>query len=196
MCDVPVLFATTEGQTRRVAERLAETLRARGLSSVAIDVSSAQARSLDWQRARGAFVCGSLHAGRHQKAVGDFAKARASELNAIPSVFVSVSLSVASKHERERDAARRVADEFATAPKWRPLWVACVAGRLAYTQYGFFTRWFMKRIARHAGGPTDTSRDHELTDWLAVERLANHLADHVCLEMPKEPTRAGVAKTA
>jgi hypothetical protein len=29
----------------------------------------------------------------------------------------------------------------------------------------------MKEIARRAGGPTDTSRDYEFTDWAALDRF-------------------------
>jgi menaquinone-dependent protoporphyrinogen oxidase len=190
MCSVPVLYATSEGQTRRISERLAQTLREQGLSSAAIDVSSAEARTVDWAHVRGAVVAASLHAGRHQRAASEFARAHAAEFSAIPSVFVSVSLSAASKNEREREAARRLADGFVTAAEWKPWRVACVAGRLAYTQYGFLTRWFMKRIARKEGGPTDTSRDHELTDWPAVERLAKDLADQVRLKTTRFSTLA------
>jgi menaquinone-dependent protoporphyrinogen oxidase len=192
MCTVPVLYATSEGQTRRIGERLAQTLRERGLSSTAIEVSSAEARAVDWPHVRGAVVAASLHAGRHQRAASEFARAHAAELNAIPSVFVSVSLSAASKNEPERDAARKLADGFATAAGWKPWRVACVAGRLAYTQYGFLTRWFMKRIAKKEGGPTDTSRDHELTDWSAVERLARDLAEQVHVETTRVSTLATV----
>jgi menaquinone-dependent protoporphyrinogen oxidase len=57
-----------------------------------------------------------------------------------------------------------------------------VAGRLAYTQYGLLKRFVMRRIALKAGGPTDTSRDHEMTDWEQVRAVA---ADVVCnLESP------------
>jgi menaquinone-dependent protoporphyrinogen oxidase len=48
----------------------------------------------------------------------------------------------------------------------------CFAGKLAYTQYGVLTRWLMRRIAAREGGPTDTSRDHDLTDWVAVRDFA------------------------
>jgi len=37
-------------------------------------------------------------------------------------------------------------------------------------------RFVMKQIARKTGSPTDTSRDHELTDWAAVDRFAGELA--------------------
>ena len=38
MCEVPVFYATTEGQTRRIADYLAMTLCDLGLASAAIDV--------------------------------------------------------------------------------------------------------------------------------------------------------------
>jgi menaquinone-dependent protoporphyrinogen oxidase len=53
--------------------------------------------------------------------------------------------------------------------------MALVAGRLAYTQYGFFKRWIMRAIARREGGSTDTTRDHEYTDWDAVTRFADEV---------------------
>jgi menaquinone-dependent protoporphyrinogen oxidase len=34
----------------------------------------------------------------------------------------------------------------------------------------------MKRIARKQGGPTDTSRDYEFTNWDDVARLAAQVA--------------------
>ena len=49
----------------------------------------------------------------------------------------------------------------------------CVAGRLAYTQYGLLMRFIMKRIARQHGAPTDTTRDYEFTNWDEVARLAD-----------------------
>jgi menaquinone-dependent protoporphyrinogen oxidase len=33
----------------------------------------------------------------------------------------------------------------------------------------------MRRIARKEGAPTDTSRDHELTDWPALDRFVSDL---------------------
>jgi menaquinone-dependent protoporphyrinogen IX oxidase len=33
MCDVPIFYATSEGQTRRIAERIAQQVRKHGLDS-------------------------------------------------------------------------------------------------------------------------------------------------------------------
>ena len=54
-----------------------------------------------------------------------------------------------------------------------------LAGRLAYSKYNFIVRLLMKRIARKEGGPTDTSRDYEFTDWSRVESLAHEFATQV-----------------
>ena len=173
MIEIPVFYATTEGQTRRIAERLAERFRAHGLNSGALDVAGQSAPMLDWHFVRGAIVGASLHLGRHQAAAETFVRAHRRELNERPSAFFSVSMAAASKNANEVEAARKIATDFVTRVQWKPDQVLCVAGRLAYTQYGFLTRLVMKRIARKEGGSTDTSRDHEYTDWAAVDRLAD-----------------------
>lgn len=176
MYDVPVFFATTEGQTQRIAERLAASLRAAGLGSVALEVTSVAARTMDWSDAKGVVLAASLHAGQYQRAAADFARRNLAHLNAVPSLFVAVSLSAASRQPAERLAAEQLARGFASGLGWTPTRVASVAGALAYTRYPFLKRWFMKRIARKEGGPIDTSRDHELTDWGAVAGIASEFA--------------------
>jgi menaquinone-dependent protoporphyrinogen oxidase len=178
MASVPVFYATTEGHTRRIAEEIAATLRGEGLESEAIELK-AHAPSPDWRHVAGAVLGASLHAGRHQAAASAFATREASHLNARPSAFFSVSLSIASKNAAEVDAARAIAATFVRTAGWEPRRISCFAGRLAYTQYGFLTRWIMRRIARKEGGPTDTSRDHVLTDWSMVRAFAKDIATDV-----------------
>ena len=59
---------------------------------------------------------------------------------------------------------------------WHPRHWTIFAGALAYTKYNWFTRWVMKRIAQKAGGDTDTSRDHEYTNWPDVRNFAREVA--------------------
>jgi len=179
MCDVPVLYATTEGQTRRIAERVAHHLRERGFEAVALAVDSPEASTIAWNRVRGVCLGASLHIQRHQSAALRFAQAHRAELSACPSLFFSVSLSAASKISDERLAAERLAADFPRQAGWQPSRVASVAGRLAYTRYGFLTRWFMRRIARKEAASDDVTRDHEYTDWTQVATLAHELADAI-----------------
>jgi menaquinone-dependent protoporphyrinogen oxidase len=184
-CAVPVFYATTEGQTRRIAERLAAVLVAQGRDSRAIPLDSPDAHAVDWSVVRGAIVAASIHVQRHQAVASDFATRHAAALSRIPSMFVSVSLSAASVHEKERAAALRIAGELLAAAGWTPAAVLSLGGCLAYTQYGFFTRRLMKRIARKEGAPTDTSRDHEFTNWQRVEECARQL-DAMMLERDRQ----------
>ena len=176
MCEVPVFYATTEGQTRRIAQRVAEELRWRGLDSVALDVKSRAADTLPWGKVRGTVLGASLHGGRHQPAICAFVRAHANRLNQRPSAFFSVSLSAGSANAREVAAARNLAQAFVTGAGWHPRQVACFAGRLAYTKYGFFKKRLMRRIARKEGASSDMTRDHEFTDWAGVVRFSEEIA--------------------
>jgi menaquinone-dependent protoporphyrinogen oxidase len=175
-CELPVFFATSEGQTRHIAERLASLLHGHGFDSRAIDVAGPDAESIDWTGVRGALVGASLHVGRHQKAADRFVRANWVRLNDVPSAFFSVSLAAASKNQQEVDEATRLARAFPEARGWRPVIVASIAGRLAYLQYNFLVRFVVRQISKKEGGPIDTSRNHELTDWTQVEKLAHDMA--------------------
>jgi menaquinone-dependent protoporphyrinogen oxidase len=179
MCEVPIFYATTEGQTRRIAQRIAEQVRKHGLDSRAIRIMSEEASHIDWRSVRGVGIGASLHMQKHQPEAVAFARLHHKALSAIPSVFFSVSLAAASKRAKEVEAARRLANGLVAQTRWQPSQIASVAGRLAYTQYNWITRFFMRRIAAKEGGSTDTSRDHEYTDWTQVERLADQLATQI-----------------
>jgi menaquinone-dependent protoporphyrinogen oxidase len=174
-----VFFATSEGQTRRIATRIASVLHDLGLESRAIDMAGPDAAAIDWTHVRGALIGASIHAGKHPKAAERFVRSHAADLASVPSAFFSVSLAAASKNTVEVEAAEKLAKAFPPACGWTPVKIASVAGRLAYTEYGFFIRWVMKRIARKEGAPTDTSRDYELTNWEDVDKLAREMARNI-----------------
>jgi menaquinone-dependent protoporphyrinogen IX oxidase len=44
---------------------------------------------------------------------------------------------------------------------------------------GFFKRLVLRSIAKREGASIDTSRDHEYTNWSAVERLSREMTDAV-----------------
>jgi len=184
-CDIPVFYATTHGQTRRIAERLVAIFRDEGFTSLATDMAGSDAANVDWDYARAVVVTASLHAHKHQRAATAFCRKHARQLNVRPSAFLSVSLAVASDDVAERSAAARIAQEFVNITGWTPAAVTCVAGRLAYTQYGWLTRFVMKRIARQHGQPTDTTRDYEFTNWDQVARSANDIVRRIAAQQSR-----------
>jgi menaquinone-dependent protoporphyrinogen oxidase len=178
-CDIPVFYATTDGQTRRIAERLVAIFREKGFVSRAIDVALSDADWIEWVNVRAAVVGASLHAHRHQRSAEAFVREHAADLDARPSAFFSVSLAAVSPKPVEREEAAQLASRFPVEAGWHPQKVVCVGGRLAYTEYGFLTRFVMKRIARRRGAPTDTSRDYEFTNWDDVACLADGIVRKV-----------------
>jgi menaquinone-dependent protoporphyrinogen oxidase len=178
-----VFFATREGHTRRIAERIALDLRARGAE---VDVFNVRTGGpVDWSAYSGAVVAASVHVGHHEPEMTAFVRCHRADLERLSAAFVSVTLSEAgaenpmrSDAERERAAAdvQRMIDVFVKETGWRPERTLPVAGALAYSRYNIFVRFILKRIAREAGAPTDTSRDYEFTDWPALDRFVAELA--------------------
>lgn len=181
---VAVLYATREGHTRRIAERIASGLSDRGLDVVLRDLGERDLK-IQLERFDAAVLAASVHLGKHEKEMERFVIAHRIELERMPSVFVSVSLSQAGVESIEAPAEKRaqaaadvqrMIDTFVARTGWRPAHVEPVAGALLFSRYNFLMRFIMKRISKKAGGPTDTSQDHVLTDWPALERVLDSFA--------------------
>ena len=172
---VPVFYATSEGHTRQIAYTIAATLRSEGFESEPVELRPGDP-SPNWTAITTAIVGASVHVGKHQKVAAEFVQREASRLSECGASFFSVSLAAASRNPAGVDAAWSIATKFVHGAKWHPRHLACFAGKLAYTQYGFFTRWMMRRISAREGGPTDTSRDYVMTDWSAVRAFAREVA--------------------
>lgn len=117
-----------------------------------------------------------------------FVKEHRAEIESVPNAFISVTLSEAgaersdatpAEHAKFVSGVQEVINRFLDETGWRPKHVKPVAGALLYTRYNFLIRFVMKRIARAEGGSTDTSRDHEYTDWAALDRFVAELADEI-----------------
>lgn len=180
-----ILYATREGQTRRIAGRLAETLRGRGFAVDVVDVVRGVPAGFDLARHEAAIVVASIHIGKHAPEMTSFVRRHRAHLERMPTLFLSVSLSAAGAVDPNATAKRRASasanrDEmiarFLRETGWTPAVVHPVAGALLYRQYGFFVRLMMRFISTIVGASTDTSRDHEYTDWGAVDRYAEEIA--------------------
>jgi menaquinone-dependent protoporphyrinogen oxidase len=189
-----VFYATREGHTRKIAEYLASDLCACGVDSVAVNIDSPEARTIDWSSVRGAVLGASIHIGKHEKEAVAFAREHRAQLNERPSAFFSVSLSAGSSNSAEVKAAEALAQTFVEDTGWYADRVVCLAGCLAYTKYGFVKRLILRQIAKKEGASTDTSRDHEYTDWTKVHELAGTMA--AAVKAGKAAQRRGVTASA
>src|SRR5215831_9186952 len=156
MKTIAVLYATREGQTRRIAERVASLLRARGFAVVVHDVAIESPPGFSLARCMGAVLAASIHIGKHEKEMVTFVKEHHAELERMPCTFLSVSLSqagvenpAATPRRRERATANvsKMIDEFLHQTRWNPAHVHPVAGALLYRRYLLPVRLMMRFIA-------------------------------------------------
>jgi menaquinone-dependent protoporphyrinogen oxidase len=171
-----IVYASHHGQTAKIVERMAARLRGHG-HEVTVWRADRVAPGASIAGFDAYLVAGSVELGRHQRSVRDFVRSHLAELEAAPSAFVSVCGALIGGWSEGPSEARKYVDRFLAETGWHPRTARSLAGAVAYTKYGWFTRWMMKQISRKTGRPTDTSRDWEGTDWPAVDRLADELAD-------------------
>ena len=89
-----------------------------------------------------------------------------------PNAFLSVSLAAAGDDKEDVEGLKKCVADFTHETGWTPNRIHHVAGAFRYTSYDFLKRWAMKYIAYRKRGPTDTSRDYELTDWDDLTQFA------------------------
>ena len=178
-----VLYATREGQTRKIAEYVSARLRAQGFDVDVRNVYDAGDLNLD---AYGAVVlAASVHMGEHEHEMMSFIRNHLWELDCAPNAFLSVNLSEAGAEragatveERNRFSAdvQGVIERFLRESGWRPDRILPVAGALLYSKYNFVLRFLMKWIAKRSGAETDSSRDYEYTDWNRLDQFVNQFS--------------------
>jgi menaquinone-dependent protoporphyrinogen oxidase len=147
-------------------EYVADVIRAHGHQAETVDLKHAGDTVPDGQDA--VIIAASVHMGKHEKFVLDFARKNRAELERLPSALISVSLAA---HGDEHSAETYVA-EFEEQTGWHPAHVGIFPGALLYTRYNFLKRQMMKKITKDKGSADlDTSRDYVYTEWDGVKRF-------------------------
>ena len=171
MATIAIAYATRKGQTLKIAERLAATIRAAGHHAELLDTDRT-ARPLHLEQVDAVIVAAPIHGGKYPRSIVRFVRAQRAQLTRVPTAFCSIGLAVASRTANGRAQTQTIVDTFQRETGWRPRRTELVAGALKYTKYNFVIRFVMRRIAAANGGDVDTSRDYEYTDWDALDRFA------------------------
>lgn len=173
MSTILIAFSSHHGQTEKVANRLGAHLRGMGheVDLVNLEVAKDGPPPEDYDLV----VLGTrIEIGKHAPSLARYAGEHRRALAEMPTALFVVSMAAAST-DRGPDPDGYVAKtcaELGLDPARR----IAIAGALKYRSYGLVTRLVMKLISRRAGRTTDTSRDHEFTDWTVVRRFAESLA--------------------
>lgn len=164
-----VLFATTEGQTRKIAEFIANHLEG---DQVTLQ-DAADTRALpDPKNFDAAILAASIHAGHYQSSIVHFAREHHARLDQMPALFISVSLSAAGNEPEDLKGIAQCAEKFKAETGWSKAEVLQVAGAFRFTKYDFFKSWVMRLIAKQKKVKVNPHEDLEFTDW---PTLAGHI---------------------
>lgn len=186
MKQILIVYGTTDGHTRKIAQVLAEDLRANRCSVDIVDAAGVLWR-LSPESYDGVIVAASVHIGDYQKSVARWVRLYAPILNGMPTAFLSVGLAVLQHEPAPRQEITRIMNRFLARCGWRPAATQLVAGAVPYTRYGWLKRQMMKRIVAKAGGGTDTTRDYEYTNWNELRDFARDFAASVA----QQPVEVG-----
>ena len=167
---VLISFATTEGQTLKIAERISLQIRERGHEVNLYDTASMtdvpEVAAFDAM-----IVAASVHEEHHQDSAVNFAAAHLDQLICKPSAFVSVSLSAAMPNGQAE--AQHYVDRFIAATGWSPAKALLLGGALRWSECDYFQRQVLKHILLKDDVNPGEDFNHEFTDWEALQSFVD-----------------------
>lgn len=173
MASTLVIYATTDGHTRRICERLAAQLTSATDSVTLTPIEGARAEQLP--RFDRIVIGGSIRYGRHGAPLRAFVAANARVLSERRSAFFSVNLT-ARKPGKDRADTNPYVRRFLAQTRWDARIADVFAGKLDYPRYGWLDRQVIRFIMLITGGPTDPRAVVEYTDWQRVAAFARQVA--------------------
>ena len=168
-----IIYGSLEGQTEKISNRIAELIRDQNhhITTLSGDNLPPDFSKNDYDAV---IIGGSIHMNKYPLCISNFVSKNRDWLNNVPSAFFTVCMAIDSKRAKSKEQAIRYGQNFLAQTEWNPIFSETFAGAVKYTKYSFIIRFIMKLISMREGGSTDTSQDHEYTNWESVERFTEN----------------------
>ncbi len=168
-----IVYATREGQTEKIAFRIAEQIGRAGGDVVVHNAADPVAAPLHCD----VLIYGaSIHYGSVEPELIRFMQAHHDAIDPRRFHLFVVLMSAATRDPlRRHNALAEVEQKVRASLPVHFGHIEMMAGAIMYSKYRWPIRWVMRRIARQEGGGEDTRRDYEYTDWEQVESYAASL---------------------
>ena len=175
MPGVLILYSTTDGQTRRICERITRVIEGQGLAVQLMPLADNE--GVDPAPFDAVIIGASVRYGNHKPEVSRFVDRHAERPAEKPCALFSVNL-VARDPMKCTPEGNPYFQKLLRKLSWTPPIQAVFAGKLDYPLYRFWDRWMIKLIMKITHGPTDIDTI-EYTDWIQVEAFAEKMAGAV-----------------
>ncbi|MGA7807237.1 flavodoxin domain-containing protein [Bradyrhizobium sp.] len=202
-----LFYATRDGQSRRIAERIAAGLAVQGIrvlpqdlaivspglpSLAAVETGQAAGRTSP-AAAQLVVLVAAVRYGLPLPEAEQFL-ARYRKLSKPPQlVLLSVNLT-ARKPGKDTAQGNVYLRKSIARHRLDPVFALAIAGRLDYARYGFWDRQLIRFIMRLTGGPTDPATSIEYTPWPVVDEVALRIAAlHGRIAAPAGPNESTAA---
>jgi menaquinone-dependent protoporphyrinogen oxidase len=164
-----IVYATTEGQTRKIAQSMYRTIEDAGHDVSLVDCSG-QSQALELRDFDAIILAASVHNRRYQASFYEFITKHLDTLRAKPLAFVSVSLAVTlASGEAE---AREYVDAFIAETGLQPHAVHLAEGAIRYFQYSASDAATIDLIVfKGQQKMPDRDGNPEYTNWQALEEF-------------------------
>ena len=170
---VLILYASVDGQTKRISNFISEELKK---NSVEVVQSEMTAFDSELDHYDVVILGSSIRYGVHHASMIEFIEASRERLDQLKTAFFSVNL-VARKAEKNEADTNPYVIKFFKNTSWKPDLVEVFAGKLDYKKYPFFDRIMIQFIMWMTKGPTDKNTKIEYTNWERVEEFAYKVMD-------------------
>ncbi len=173
MTKILIVYATTDGHTRKICERLQQVIEQQGsqVQLLQIDEPCPDLKQYD------KIVIGaSIRYGKHSKLIYTFIKENQKLLESKPNAFFSVNV-VARKPEKNQPDTNPYLKKFLTQIAWQPKQLAVFGGNLDYPGCRYLDRQMIRLIMWMTKGPTAPDTVVDYTDWDQVEAFGQLISN-------------------
>ena len=166
-----IIYSSTDGHTKTICQKIIDSLNDKDRATL---ISLDEVTKFDLSIFDKIIIGASIRYGKHNKQLYKFINMNKNLLNEKHSIFFSVNV-VARKQEKNSPETNPYIKKFLKNSSWKPKKIGVFAGKVDYPNYNFFDKYIIKFIMFITGGPTDTSKSYEFTDWSKVDDFAKQI---------------------
>ena len=170
-----LFYATRDGQSRRIAERIANRLADDGIPALAHGLAGASPAPSGLTAARLVVLVAAVRYGLPLPEAEQFLASYRTLREPPQLVLLSVNLT-ARKPGKDTVEGNVYLRKSIKRHRLAPVLALAIAGRLDYSRYGWFDRQLIRFIMKLTGGPTDPATCIDYTPWGVVDDIARRIA--------------------